>query len=50
MTSPRGAAIMDDVALDRFLMHYERLTRWVLAEMPARADIVIEVGPDQRPA
>jgi D-glycerate 3-kinase len=44
-----GAAIMDDDALDRFLMHYERLTRWMLREMPARADVLIEIGPDQRP-
>jgi D-glycerate 3-kinase len=47
--NPGGAAIMDDAALDRFLMHYERLTRWMLAEMPARADVVIGIGPDQRP-
>jgi D-glycerate 3-kinase len=44
---PGGAAIMDDAALDRFLMHYERLTRWMLAEMPARADAVIEIGAYQ---
>ena len=48
-SNPGGAAIMDDAALDRFLKHYERLTRWMLAEMPARADVLIEVGPDQRP-
>jgi D-glycerate 3-kinase len=46
---PGGTAIMDDEALDRFLMHYERLTRWMLREMPARADVLIEIGPDQRP-
>ena len=40
---------MDDTALDRFLMHYERLTRWQLEEMPARAGIVVPIGPDQRP-
>ena len=45
---PRGAGVMDDAALDRFLMHYERLTRWMLEEMPERADVVIEIGPDQR--
>ncbi len=47
---PGAPALMDEAALDRFLMHYERLTRWMLAEMPARADIVIPIGPDQRPA
>lgn len=46
---PGGRAIMDEAALDRFLMHYERLTRWMLEEMPARADRVIEIGADQRP-
>jgi D-glycerate 3-kinase len=40
---------MDEIALDRFLMHYERLTRWELKEMPDRADILIEIGPHQRP-
>lgn len=50
LASPGGAAIMDDTTLDRFLMHYERLTRWMLEEMPARADVVIEIGADQRPA
>ena len=47
--NPGGTAIMDEAALDRFLMHYERLTRWQLEEMPGRADIVIGIGSDQRP-
>jgi D-glycerate 3-kinase len=37
---------MTDEALDRFVMHYERLTRWILHEMPARADVVVRLGPD----
>jgi D-glycerate 3-kinase len=49
-SNPEGSALMDDAALDRFLMHFERLTRWMLEEMPARADAVIPIGPDQRPA
>ena len=48
-SNPEGSAIMDGAALDRFLMHYERLTRWMLAEMPARADVLIPIGADQRP-
>jgi D-glycerate 3-kinase len=44
-----GPAVMDDAALDRFLAHYQRLTEWMFAEMPARADIVVEIGRDQRP-
>jgi D-glycerate 3-kinase len=47
--NPAGGGLMDDAALDHFLMHFERLTRWMLEEMPARADVVIPIGPDQRP-
>lgn len=47
--NPGGAGVMDQAALDRFVMHYERLTRATLAEMPARADILYRIGPDQRP-
>lgn len=35
--------IMNDAEVDRFVMHYERLTRHILAEMPGRADIVLDV-------
>lgn len=48
-SNPHGAALMDEPALDRFLMHYERLTRWMIDEMPARTDVLIEIGPNQRP-
>ena len=44
-----GPAVMDDAALDRFLAHYQRLTEHMFREMPARADIVVEIGRDQRP-
>ena len=47
--NPGGTAVMDEAALGRFVMHYERLTRWMLEEMPTRANIVVEIGPDQRP-
>jgi D-glycerate 3-kinase len=40
---------MDDAALAQFMMHYERLTRHMLAEMPGRADAVIRIDWDQRP-
>jgi D-glycerate 3-kinase len=33
----------------RFVAHYERLTRWILEEMPGRADLVIPLGADRRP-
>jgi len=37
------AAPMSDSQLERFIQHYERLTRHILEEMPARADLVIEL-------
>ncbi len=40
---PRGH-IMDETALQRFIMHYERLTRFILEEMPQRADIVLPLN------
>jgi len=40
---------MDDSSVARFIAHYERLTRWILAEMPARAGLVFALGPDRRP-
>jgi len=39
---------MDRTELAAFIMHYERLTRWMLKEMPPRADILLPLGPDQR--
>lgn len=40
-----GAAtrIMTDEQVDNFVMHYERLTRHILSEMPDRADIVFDL-------
>ena len=38
-----GAGLMDDAAIKHFIMHYERLTRHMLAEMPDRADVVMEL-------
>ncbi|QYE34628.1 kinase [Polymorphobacter sp. PAMC 29334] len=43
----RGVAIMTDAEVARFVAHYERLTRHVLAEMPDRADVVIRLAPDR---
>ena len=34
--------------VERFIRHYERLTRHILQEMPARADLVVRLGPDRR--
>lgn len=33
--------LMSPAELVRFISHYERLTRWILTEMPSRADIVL---------
>jgi D-glycerate 3-kinase len=38
------AGLMDDAGVARFIMHYERLTRWMLAEMPARVDACIHLN------
>jgi D-glycerate 3-kinase len=35
-----GLTIMSEADLRRFILHYERLTRHILNEMPGRADIV----------
>jgi D-glycerate 3-kinase len=40
--------LMTDRQLERFVSHYERLTRHILAEMPARADLVIRLDRARR--
>lgn len=42
-----GGAGMTDSELTRFIAHYERLTRHMLAEMPDRADLLIRLAPDR---
>jgi D-glycerate 3-kinase len=42
-----GRGVMDKQALETFIMHYERLTRWMLKDMPPRADILLPLAPDQ---
>lgn len=37
----------DDDQIRTFIQHYERLTRWIDAEMPARADAVVQLGPQR---
>lgn len=37
---------MSDAEVVRFVMHYERLTRHLLADLPPRADVVIPLGAD----
>lgn len=38
---------MDDAGVARFISHYERLTRWILSEMPARADRLLKMDADR---
>lgn len=42
-----GPAVMSDAEIDRFIQHYERLTRHILTEMPGRADLTLELGEDR---
>lgn len=39
---------MDDAAVARFIAHYERLTRWILADMPGRADLVLPMDEGRK--
>jgi D-glycerate 3-kinase len=38
------AAGQSDAEIAVFIQHYERLTRWMAAEMPERADVVVGLG------
>lgn len=40
---------MTDAEVGQFIQHYERLTRWILEEMPERADWVVKLNPDRTP-
>ncbi len=47
-TLPAGARTMDSTRIARFIAHYERLTRHILAEMPGRADLVLRLDRQRR--
>jgi D-glycerate 3-kinase len=40
--------LMDATALRRFVEHYERITRWMLEEMPRRSDVTLWVDDDHQ--
>ena len=40
--------LMDEAGIRRFICHYERLTRFMLADLPARADAVLDVDASHR--
>ncbi len=44
---PVGRATMTDAQVVGFLAHYERLSRWIDAEMPGRADLVLSLAGDR---
>ncbi|HEY0436234.1 MAG TPA: kinase [Phenylobacterium sp.] len=44
----RTGAGMDEAEIARFVAHYERLTRWILTEMPGRADWVVTLDAERR--
>ncbi len=39
----QSPSAMTPVEVARFIQHYERLTRWMLAEMPKRADLTLRL-------
>ena len=45
-----SARAMDDAQVAAFVQHYERLTRHIAREMPARADLVIHLDSERRSA
>ena len=49
-SSGEGTHIMTPTAVRRFVMHFERLTRFIWEEMPERADAVVDLGDDHLPA
>lgn len=44
----QGARVMDPAAILHFIQFYQRITEWILAEMPARADLVARLDADRR--
>ena len=46
---PDAAGVMRDGEVARFIQHYERLTRHILAEMPGRANLVAMLTEDRSP-
>lgn len=44
----QGSGLMSAEQIARFVQHYERITRHILTEMPARADIVIKLNGERQ--
>ena len=50
MLERQGDRIMTRGELEEFIACYQRITTWMLRDMPARADIVVTLDRDHRPA
>ncbi|MEP5837484.1 MAG: hypothetical protein ABJ322_07180 [Marinobacter sp.] len=44
----QGQGLMDDAAVERFVQHYQRITRHSLATLPELADYLLLLGEDHR--
>lgn len=44
----RAPEAMTPAEVTRFIQHYERLTRWMLAELPDRADLTLRLDTERR--
>ena len=42
----QGSQQMDAASLKRFIAHYERISRWMMEELPSRADHTLTLGAD----
>ena len=48
--SDKPMRVMTEQEVNRFIEHYERITRHLLGEMPGRADIVLDIDTNHNPA
>ena len=46
-TTDTETRTMSDAEIDRFVLHYQRLTEHILREMPTRADVVMRLDRDR---
>ena len=42
-----GPKVMHEAQLARFIQHYERISRWIDAEMPQRADAIVQLDAER---
>ena len=43
-----GQRVMSEDEVREFISYYERLTRWMLEEMPGRADVIVHLNEHHR--